>query len=75
MRTARIYIVRHGETDGNRQGIIQGQLDVQLNATGLVQSEAVAKALQSIPFESAYSSDLLRATKVCVIIFHRCCGT
>jgi bisphosphoglycerate-dependent phosphoglycerate mutase len=66
MLAARIYIVRHGETEENRQGTIQGQLDTLLNVTGLAQSEAVAKALQSIPFEKAYSSDLRRAAKVCI---------
>jgi bisphosphoglycerate-dependent phosphoglycerate mutase len=67
MPTARIYIVRHGETEENRQGIIQGHLDSKLNATGLEQSEAVAKALQSIPFDTAWSSDLSRAAQVCVV--------
>jgi probable phosphoglycerate mutase len=67
MPVARIYFVRHGETDENRLGIIQGHLDTKLNATGLVQSEVVAKALQSVPFEKAYSSDLSRAAKVCFL--------
>ena len=29
-----IYIIRHGETNENRQGIIQGQMDTQLNDAG-----------------------------------------
>ena len=64
MPVARIYFVRHGETEENRRGIIQGHLDTKLNAAGLRQSDLVAEALQSVPFEKAYSSDLIRAVKV-----------
>ena len=64
MPTAKIYFVRHGETDENRQGIIQGHLDTDLNAIGLEQSEVVAKELKSVPFDAGFSSDLKRAVKV-----------
>ena len=64
MPTAKIYFVRHGETDENRRGIIQGHLDTDLNAVGLDQSEVVAKELQSVPFDAGFSSDLKRAVKV-----------
>lgn len=60
----RVYIVRHGETDENRLGIIQGQLDTKLNATGIKQARQVAIALKDIPFTLAFSSDLERAVKV-----------
>ena len=40
-----IIFVRHGETDWNRQGLIQGSIDTDLNATGRAQAEAVAQAL------------------------------
>ena len=48
-----IYFVRHGETDWNKQGLIQGSLDVELNARGHGQSLAVAKALGEIRSELA----------------------
>lgn len=64
MPTAKIYFVRHGETDENRRGLIQGHLDTNLNAIGLEQSEVVAKELQSVPFDEGFSSDLKRAMKV-----------
>jgi broad specificity phosphatase PhoE len=41
-----IYFVRHGETEWNRQGIIQGWTDIPLNETGHSQAKSVAKALQ-----------------------------
>jgi broad specificity phosphatase PhoE len=64
MARAILYIVRHGETDENKQKIFQGQLDTVLNAHGVEQAERVACALRSISFDVAFSSDLSRAVKV-----------
>ena len=61
---AKVYIVRHGETDANREGIIQGQLDTALNDAGIGQARLAADALEDVPFGAAYSSDLQRAMKV-----------
>lgn len=61
---ARVYIVRHGETQENRDGIIQGQLDTALNAVGLEQARMVGEKLRSVPFEIAFTSDLSRAVQV-----------
>jgi broad specificity phosphatase PhoE len=63
MTHARIYIVRHGETDENRNGILQGHLDTLLNADGIDQARRVAEALRDIPFDVAFTSDLSRAVK------------
>jgi broad specificity phosphatase PhoE len=57
-----VYIVRHGETEDNKQKIIQGHLDTILNSEGKRQADLVAKALKDIPFDVCYSSDLQRAT-------------
>jgi broad specificity phosphatase PhoE len=38
-----IIFVRHGETDWNRQGLIQGSVDTELNERGHAQSKAVAE--------------------------------
>lgn len=68
----RIYIVRHGETEENKKKIIQGQLDTQLSSEGEKQAVLVAKALQDIPFEACYSSDLRRATSTAerILVHH-----
>ncbi|EJU00795.1 phosphoglycerate mutase-like protein [Dacryopinax primogenitus] len=59
----RVWVVRHGETDENQQGIVQGQLDTKLNAKGRVQASRTGEALATIPFKNAYSSDLSRAVE------------
>jgi len=53
-------LVRHGETDWNRDKRIQGHLDVPLNDTGRRQALAVRRALAGIPFAAHYASDLAR---------------
>ncbi|PIL24305.1 hypothetical protein GSI_14058 [Ganoderma sinense ZZ0214-1] len=68
---ARVYIVRHGETDANRQGVIQGQLDTALNEAGIQQARLVADALEDVPLGAAYSSDLQRARKTWADLGHR----
>jgi broad specificity phosphatase PhoE len=57
-----VYIVRHAQTEENKQKIIQGHLDTMLNSEGERQADLVAKALKDIPFDVCYSSHLQRAT-------------
>ncbi len=63
-----IYIVRHGETDHNIQGIIQGQIDTELNAQGVEQATQAGKRLAPINFDVVFASDLLRAKRTAEII-------
>jgi probable phosphoglycerate mutase len=57
----RVLAIRHGETDWNVEGRIQGQLDIPLNPTGLWQAQRVAGALADEAIDAIYASDLLRA--------------
>jgi broad specificity phosphatase PhoE len=63
-----VYIVRHGTTDWNRNGYIQGHLDTPLNREGRAQAEAVAARLASEAATAIYSSDLLRVYETAQII-------
>jgi broad specificity phosphatase PhoE len=63
-----VYIVRHGATDWNQAGRIQGQLDVPLNADGRAQAKLVAQRLVHAEVTALYSSDLLRAYETAQII-------
>ncbi|MBD3749753.1 MAG: histidine phosphatase family protein [Sphingobacteriales bacterium] len=57
----RFYIIRHGETDLNKNGIVQGRgVDSDLNATGRAQGEAFFKMYQHLPFDKIYTSTLKR---------------
>jgi 2,3-bisphosphoglycerate-dependent phosphoglycerate mutase len=56
-----LIVIRHGETDWNRQHRFQGQIDVPLNATGLHQAALLAQRLAGEPAEVLVVSDLQRA--------------
>jgi len=64
-----LYCIRHGETDYNAQGRIQGQSDVPvLSPLGQRQSQATAAALAGLPVEAVYASPLRRAMETAGII-------
>lgn len=56
-----LIVVRHGETDFNREQRFQGQVDVPLNAVGAAQARRLARALAGERFDLLLSSDLRRA--------------
>ncbi len=56
-----LLFIRHGETDWNRQGRFQGQIDVPLNLTGKAQAQRLAAHLMLEPHDALFTSDLQRA--------------
>ena len=64
----RMYIVRHGATDWNQSGRIQGHIDIPLNETGRVQARLVSLRLATFKATALFSSDLLRAYETAQII-------
>ena len=58
-----IYITRHGETEWNAEGRIQGHTDVPLSERGGAQAGMLAERLASVRIDAAYSSDLARAAQ------------
>ena len=61
MSKCRIILVRHGETNWNREGRYQGQVDTDLSERGLAQGKLLATALKDVPIDEFYSSQLKRA--------------
>jgi broad specificity phosphatase PhoE len=63
-----VYLVRHGETDWNKRGLIQGHSDIPLNQKGIEQATLLAKKLQESSINYICSSDLQRARHTAEII-------
>jgi alpha-ribazole phosphatase len=63
-----IYLTRHGQTDANLEGIIQGQGDHPLNQEGINQVHKLGKRLSNIQLECINVSHLTRAIQTAEII-------
>ena len=62
-QATRILAIRHGETDWNRNGRLQGHADIALNAAGRWQARRLAAALEHESPVAIYASDLQRAVQ------------
>ena len=61
MVTKQLFIVRHGETDFNRQNIVQGSgVDKEINELGRHQAQQFYEYYQQIPFQHIFTSSLIR---------------
>jgi len=67
-RGPRLLLVRHGETDWNRQQRFQGQIDVPLNENGKTQSVQAAAFLKDFRIDRAVTSPMLRPKETAEII-------
>jgi phosphoserine phosphatase len=64
----RFLIIRHGETDWNRAGRFQGQIDVPLNDHGRTQAAGAKEFLKGVPIDFAFTSPMLRPKETAEII-------
>lgn len=75
----RFYFLRHGETDHNRQNIVQGWTDIPLNGLGEAQARQSAEVLRVAPITGIIASPLQRAHRTAQIVAevtgHRLQGT
>ncbi len=62
-----VYVVRHGQTDWNRDGRIQGGTDNPLNATGREQAATLARTLADVKLDAVYSSTHQRARQTAAV--------
>ena len=67
-RGPRLLLVRHGETDWNKAGKFQGQIDVPLNDNGREQSRRAAEFLKDVKLDFAIGSSMLRPKETAEIL-------
>lgn len=68
MKTTKIILLRHGETDSNSRRIFQGHSDTELNRSGIMQAERAAERLSSCGIDRIYASDLRRTVHTAEIV-------
>ena len=70
-RMTSLIVIRHGETDWNRQHRFQGQIDVPLNALGLEQARRLGERLAGEAIDHLVASDLTRARQTAQALVSR----
>ncbi|MDD5567173.1 MAG: histidine phosphatase family protein [Patescibacteria group bacterium] len=63
-----IYIVRHGETDYNKESRYLGRADISLNSTGREQATELRRTIKNLHIDTVISSPLKRAVETAKII-------
>ncbi|MBI6550060.1 adenosylcobalamin/alpha-ribazole phosphatase [Xenorhabdus lircayensis] len=64
----RFFLVRHGQTQANIDGVFCGKTDLPLTETGTKQAQQIAIALKNITFQSIHCSEMQRAQQTAQII-------
>ena len=64
----KLYVIRHGQTNYNKQGKYNGQYDEDINETGIKQAEEAKKIVQNLDIDIIFCSPLLRTRHTCEII-------
>jgi phosphoserine phosphatase len=64
-----IYLVRHGETQANRDGVFRGRGEIPLSAAGLKQAEELREHFAKIRVERVFTSPLRRAAQTAAVCF------
>jgi broad specificity phosphatase PhoE len=70
-RFERVYLVRHGETEWNREGRRQGQLDSPLTPEGAEHADAIGRFAACLPVDGVLCSPLGRAHRTALTIADR----
>jgi broad specificity phosphatase PhoE len=64
-----VYLIRHGETDANREGVFRGRGEVPLSPAGLKQAGELRANFSGLKIERVFSSPLKRAAETAAICF------
>lgn len=64
----KIYVVRHGQTNGNKEQRMQGRMDIPLNELGISQAKKAYEELRNIKFDKIFCSPLIRTIQTAMIV-------
>jgi len=64
----RLFLLRHGRTQWNKEGIFRGRADIPLDEVGRKEAELLGKRLKDVPIKAIFSSPLKRAQETASII-------
>ena len=63
-----VVLIRHGETEGNVRGIVQGQSDTPLTEKGILSTLRKAEKIRELSFDAVFCSDLSRTVETIKLI-------
>jgi alpha-ribazole phosphatase len=69
MNTTKLYLIRHGETEQNKTGVLMGSTDTPLNDHGRLQAATLGERLNALEVDSIFSSPLSRAVETAALVF------
>ena len=64
----KLYILRHGKTEWNRLGKVQGCVDIPLAEEGISLAAKVGRALKEVPFDLCFTSPLTRTRQTAELV-------
>lgn len=69
MKTTKLYLIRHGETEQNKTGILMGSTDTPLNDQGREQARQLRDRINALAIDTLFSSPLQRAVETANLVF------
>jgi alpha-ribazole phosphatase len=69
MNTTKLYLIRHGETEQNKTGILMGSTDTPLNDHGRMQAASLRERINALEVDTIFSSPLSRAVETASLVF------
>ena len=69
MNITKLYLIRHGETEQNKTGVLMGSTDTPLNAHGREQAALLGARINALQVDSIFSSPLSRAVETASLVF------
>jgi alpha-ribazole phosphatase len=69
MKITKLYLIRHGETEQNKSGVLMGSTDTPLNDQGRLQAAQLRDRINALEVDTIFSSPLSRAVETATIVF------